>query len=142
MCWAIPAISRPVANTATPASTPGRGDRRSPTSPPTTMPTTEVMRKALKGQAYQATPSSSATALGIAVPTAIASKAMSVTRVSRPIVVRRWPASQMLGATVLSTNGPTTCRLPCFPAPESDRAPAPVRGPALEADVLLRTSGR
>src|SRR5829696_6987918 len=139
MCWEMPAISRPAANTETPASTPGRGERRSPTSPPTTMPTTEAMRKALKGHAYQATPSSSATALGIAVPTAIASKAMSVTSVSRPIVVRRWTASQMLGATLLSTNGPTAPHRSCFPTPGMSRAPAPVRGPALDepCGVLL-----
>src|SRR3712207_4816990 len=66
----------------------------------------------------------------------MASKAMRVTRVSRPIVVRRWPASQMLGATVLSTNGPTTRRLPCFPTPGNASSAAP-GGTALDGAVRL-----
>src|SRR3712207_5276391 len=126
MDWASPAISRPVAKTSTPASTPGRGDRRSPTSPPTTMPTTEVTRKALKGQAYQATASSSATALGIAVPTAMASKATRVTRVSRPVVVRRCSASQMLAP---STSRPTPYRTDCFPGRAERRPPSGTGAP-------------
>ena len=70
----------------------GRAGRRRRRRPP--CPTTEATRKALNGQPYQASPSSSATAVGIAVPTAIASKAMKVTSISRPTVVRRCARSK------------------------------------------------
>ena len=58
------------------------------------MPTTEATRKAENGQPYQARPSSSRTAVGIAVATAIDSKATNVTSMSRPAVVSRWALSK------------------------------------------------
>src|SRR4051794_20416077 len=130
MCQARPAASRPAAKIPTPASSATRGPRRSPTSPPTTIPTTEATRKALNGQPYQASPLSSATAVGIAVATAIDSKATKVTSISRPAVVNRCARSKRLPELEPSTSSATPgsrFRFP-VPCPSSNvhRAPAPV----------------
>ena len=74
------------------------------------MPTTEATRKALNGQPYQASPSSSATAVGIAVPTAIASKAMKVISISRPTVVRRCARSKTPAALLVVTSSANPLR--------------------------------
>src|SRR3712207_5589040 len=124
MLPASPATSSPAAKAATPQGSATRGPRRSPASPPTTMPTTEATRKALNGQPYQASPSSSATAVGIAVPTAMASNAMKVTSMSRPAVVRRCAWSRMPGTVLASTYPPTRSGSGHFP-PDRRRAPTP-----------------
>lgn len=117
----------------------GPGRAPVPTSPPTTMPTIDVTRNALKGQAYQATPSSSSTAVGIAVPTAIASKAIRVTRVSSPIVVSRWPASQ-IDARDSSTQRPNPAGAPDLPGSGTRPGAAPrrERRPGVGARSYLR----
>ena len=101
--------------TATPHGRATQGPRRSPASPPTTMPTTEATRNALNGQPYQASPSSSATAVGIAVPTAIASKAMKVISISRPTVVRRCARSNTPGTLLVVRRSPTPSARRTFP---------------------------
>ena len=95
------------------------------------MPTTEATRKALNGQPYQASPSSSATAVGIAVPTAIASKAMKVTSISRPAVVRRCARSKTPAVPLVVTSSPTPSVSRCFP-PRTCVERRPPRGPALD----------
>src|SRR3954447_209116 len=117
MCQARPAASRPAAKIPTPASSATRGPRRSPTSPPTTIPTTEATRKALNGQPYQASPWSSATAVGIAVATAIDSKATKVTSISRPAVVNRCARSKRLPELEPSTSSATPGSRLRFPVP-------------------------
>src|SRR3954470_658009 len=144
MCQARPAASRPAAKIPTPASSATRGPRRSPTSPPTTIPTTEATRKALNGQPYQASPWSSATAVGIAVATAIDSKATKVTSISRPAVVNRCARSKRLPELVPSTSSATPgspFRFP-VPCPSSNvrRAPAPW-GPALDGGLAAGARG-
>src|SRR3954451_834092 len=124
MSPATPAVSSPPAKAATPHGRATRTPRRSPTLPPTTMPTTEATRNALNGHAYQASPSRSATAVGIAVPTAIASKAMKVTSISSPAVVRRCARSKTDVLTV--TFPPTVADRRPFPA--ADRGRATTRG--------------
>src|SRR3954451_4734215 len=124
MSGAIPAVNSPAANAPTPHGRATSTPRRSPTLPPSTMPTTEATRNALNGQAYQASPWSSATAVGIAVPTAIASKAMKVTSISSPAVVRRCARSKTDVLTV--TFPPTVADRRPFPA--ADRRRAPTRG--------------
>src|SRR4051794_2623013 len=117
MCQARPAASRPAAKIPTPASSATRGPRRSPTSPPTTIPTTEATRKALNGQPYQASPWSSATAVGIAVATAIDSKATKVTSINRPAVVNRCARSKRLPELEPSTSSATPGSRLRFPVP-------------------------
>src|SRR4051794_12987777 len=117
MCPASPAVSRPRANAPTPQGRATRAPRRSPRSPPTTIPTTWATRKALNGQAYQARPRRSATAVGIAVPTAMASNAMKVTSRTRPAVVRRCArsSSRALTPSTRSTLRSTEPPRECFP---------------------------
>src|SRR3954452_6397221 len=133
MCPASPAVSRPAANAATPQGRATRAPRRSPRSPPTTMPTTCATRNALNGQAYQASPWSSANAVGIAVPTAIASKAMKVTSRTRPAVVSRCArsSSRALASTTWSTLRSTASPRECFPRGDALERLAPAGGDLL-----------
>src|SRR5919112_1558631 len=133
MLPARPATSSPAAKAATPQGSATRGPRRSPASPPTTMPTTEATRKALNGQPYQANPSSSVTAVGIAVATAIDSKATKVTSINMPAVVSRGARSKTAGGLLVSTSSPTSVTRRYFP--HTRRAPTP-EGSTL--DVLFR----
>src|SRR6478672_13437406 len=123
MSPARPAASSPAAKPVTPNSSAVRGPRRSPMSPPTTMPTTEATRKALNGQAYQARPFSSATAVGMAVATAIDSKAMKVTSMSRPAVGRRCARSKTEAGRDFSTTSPTLRGCGNFPHRRVERRP-------------------
>src|SRR3954469_2996559 len=133
MSPASPAVSRPAAKAATPQGSATRGPRRSPRSPPTTMPTTCATRNALNGQAYQASPWSSATAVGIAVPTAMASKAMKVTSRTRPAVVSRCArsSSRALDSTTRSTLRSTASPRECFPRGDALDRLAPAGGDLL-----------
>src|SRR3954463_8713870 len=126
MCPATPAVSSPTAKAPTPPGRPTGEPRRSPRSPPTTRPSTEATRKALNGHAYQASPWSSATAVGIAVPTAIASKAMNVTSMTRPAVVRRCArsSSRTLAFSTRSTLRSTAPARECFPGPGGWHGPS------------------
>ena len=59
------------------------------------MPTTEVTSSAVNDHPYHARPRSSATAVGSAVATAIASKAIRLTSPTMPIVVTRSGPARM-----------------------------------------------
>src|SRR4029450_5470080 len=121
---ARPDSSSPAAKMPTPQGSATRGPRRSPASPPATMPTTEATRKALNGQPYQASPSSSATAVGIAVPTAMASKAMKVISISRPTVVPRSPRSKTPAGLLASTLLANSFHPPLLPGHASSADPS------------------
>src|SRR5215210_2219024 len=124
MCPDDPPASRPAAKIATPASRAMREPRRSSRSPPSTMPSTDATRYALNGQPYQASPSSSVTAVGIAVATAIDSKATNVTSMSSPAVGRRCARSKTDARSLLSTLLANSFSAPGLP-PDMRRAPVP-----------------
>ncbi len=72
-----------------PAASGGRGPLRSHHWPEATMPSRLVVKYAEKANAYSATPSSRSAATGMAVPTAVASKAIRRTTVTMPRVSAR-----------------------------------------------------
>ena len=91
---ASPATTRPVRKVSTPISSGRRAPTRSASSPAATMPITEVTSRAVNDQPYQARPRSSATAVGSAVATAIASNAMRLTSPTMPSVATRRPGAR------------------------------------------------
>lgn len=81
---AVPASSSPTANAAIPAPSGPSGPRRSAHCPENTIPNRLVVKYPENANAYSDTPSSSRAATGIAVPTAVASKAISRTTETMP----------------------------------------------------------
>lgn len=77
------------------------GPRRSDHCPASTIPNRLVVKYPENAKAYSDTPSSSRAATGIAVPTAVASKAMSSTTETIPILSARYD----LLSTVSSDSG-------------------------------------
>ncbi len=119
MSGASPAVSSPARNVPTPASSGSRPPTRSVSSPETTMPTTEVTSSAVNDQPYQASPSSSRTAVGSAVATAIASKAIRLMSPTIPAVAARYGRARMpslsLPTVALVSRG-RGCRFPAIQA--------------------------
>ena len=99
MSGASPAVSSPARNVPTPASSGSRPPIRSVISPAMTMPTTEVTSSAVNDQPYQGSPSSSRTAVGNAVATAIASKAIRLMSPTIPAVAARYGRARMPSLT-------------------------------------------
>jgi hypothetical protein len=99
MSGASPAVSSPARNVPTPASSGSRPPIRSVISPATTMPTTEATSSAVNDQPYQASPSSSRTAVGSAVATAITSKAIRLMSPTIPTVAARYGRARMPSLT-------------------------------------------
>ncbi len=89
MVGANPAISSPATNPATPVAMGIIGPDRSLQRPPSTVAITPAARVALKARLYRCMPPSSRATTGMAVATAIASKATSMTRATRPTLSAR-----------------------------------------------------
>lgn len=89
MVPAVPASSSPAAKAPIPAVTGPSGPLRSAHCPASTIPNRLVVKKPENANAYSDTPSNSRAATGIAVPTAVASKAMSSTTVTMPMLSAR-----------------------------------------------------
>ncbi len=86
---AVPASTRPAAKEAMPAVSGPSGPLRSDHWPDSTMPNRLVVKYPENANAYSATPFSSRAATGIAVPTAVASKAISSTTETMPMLRAR-----------------------------------------------------
>src|SRR5882762_11865275 len=99
---AVPDTTSPVGKATNPAIIGRRGPRRSHSCPDPTMPTTSDIRKPVNAQPIAPMPCSSRAAVGRAAATAIASNAISVTRMSRPPLVLRWTGAKI----DRSTGGP------------------------------------
>ncbi len=99
MTPAVPASSRPAPKAAIPAVSAPSGPRRSDHCPASTIPNRLVVKYPENAKAYNDTPSSSRAATGMAVPTAVASKAMSSTTETIPTLRARY--------ALLSTVSPT-----------------------------------
>jgi hypothetical protein len=76
-----------------------RGPRWSHTWPDTTMPTTFETRNPVNAQPIPASPCTCRAAVGSAAATAIASKAISVTRMRMPPLVARWTGAKIERST-------------------------------------------
>lgn len=86
---AVPASSSPAAKAPMPQASEPSGPPRSDHWPASTMPKRLVVKYPEKANAYSDSPSSSRAATGIAVPTAVASKAMSSTTETMPMLSAR-----------------------------------------------------
>ncbi len=86
---AVPDSSSPAPKEAMPADNGPSGPRRSDHCPASTIPNRLVVKYPENAKAYSATPSNSRAATGIAVPTAVASKAMSSTTETIPTLNAR-----------------------------------------------------
>lgn len=86
---AVPDSTSPAANPTMPVASGGSGPRRSHHWPEPTMPTMAVVKNAEKAYAYREMPFSSSAATGMAVPTAVASKAIISTTETMPSVSAR-----------------------------------------------------
>jgi hypothetical protein len=106
---AVPDSSSPAPKEAMPVVSGARGPCRSDHCPASTIPNRLVVKYPEKANAYSEIPSSSRAATGIAVPTAVASKAMSSTTETMPTLSARYPC-------------PST---PSPPSAEGVGAPAP-----------------
>ncbi len=89
MFTAVPAVTSPAANTAIPLNSGASGPRRSHHCPETTIASSVVVKYAENANAYRPMPSSCRAAVGIAVFTAVASKASSSTTETMPRVSAR-----------------------------------------------------
>lgn len=81
---AVPDSNSPAPKEAMPVVNGPRGPRRSDHCPDSTIPNRLVVKYPENANAYSGTPSNSRAATGIAVPTAVASKAMSSTTETIP----------------------------------------------------------
>lgn len=95
MLRAAPAISRPVPNAAIPVNSGPSGPRRSLHSPASAIANRLAVKNAEKPKAYSPMPSSARAATGIAVFTALASKATSETTEMMPRVSARYARPRM-----------------------------------------------
>lgn len=86
---AVPESSRPTAKEAMPQVSGASGPRRSDHWPESTIPNRLVVKYPENANAYRDTPFSSRAATGIAVPTAVASKAISSTTETIPMLSAR-----------------------------------------------------
>ncbi len=97
---AVPDSSSPAAKPAMPVVSGPSGPRRSAHCPASTMPNRLVVKYPENANAYSDTPCSSRAATGIAVPTAVASKAISRTTETMPMLSARYgPLSTPPAAT-------------------------------------------
>ena len=86
---AVPAISRPSANSADEVYSGATGPRRSDQLPASTMPITAVASGPAKASAYRLAPSRSVLTTGMTVVTANDSKAPRKTSAQEPMVIHR-----------------------------------------------------
>ncbi|CAM5432761.1 hypothetical protein SFUMM280S_05518 [Streptomyces fumanus] len=86
---AVPDSTSPAAKLPIPQVSGPIGPRRSDHCPDSTIPNRLVVKYPENANAYSDTPSSSRAATGIAVPTAVASKAMSTTTETMPMLRAR-----------------------------------------------------
>ncbi len=86
---AVPDSTRPTAKAAMPEVSGASGPRRSDHWPESTIPKRLVVKYPENANAYSDTPSSSRAATGIAVPTAVASKAISTMTETMPTLSAR-----------------------------------------------------
>lgn len=89
MVPAVPDSSSPAAKAVIPVVSGARGPSRSAHCPANTIPNRLVVKYAENANAYNDTPSSSRAATGIAVPTAVASKAISSSTNTIPMLSAR-----------------------------------------------------
>jgi hypothetical protein len=92
---AVPDTSKPPRNNAMPVVSGKRGPRVSLSPPEATMPTTLAMRNPVNAQPNAARPCRSRAAVGRAAVTAMASNAISVIRMSRPVLSARTLAEKI-----------------------------------------------
>lgn len=86
---AVPDSTSPAAKVAMPVVSGASGPRRSDHCPESTIPNRLVVKYPENANAYSDTPSSSRAATGIAVPTAVASKAISTMTETMPMLSAR-----------------------------------------------------
>ncbi len=106
---AVPASSSPAAKAAIPALTAPTGPRRSAHCPASTIPNREVVKNPENANAYSDTPSSSRAATGMAVPTAVASKAISSTTETIPMLSARYDRLSTVSAEASLSAGSASC---------------------------------
>lgn len=87
---AVPDSSSPAANAPMPEASEPSGPSRSDHCPASTIPNRLVVKYPENAKAYRATPPSSRAATGIAVPTAVASKAITSTTDTMPMLSARY----------------------------------------------------
>lgn len=103
MVGANPAIRSPPTKVATPVAMGGSGPFTSLHRPPRTVAITLAARVALKARLYRGIPPRSAATTGMAVATAMASKAVSMMSATRPILKDRYFRERTPAGTAAST---------------------------------------
>src|SRR3954453_24121759 len=102
MVVAVPESRSPARKATSPATSGRRGPRLSLSWPDATMPTTLATRNPVKAQPYAPRPWTARAAVGSAAATAIASNAISVTRMSSPMLVTRSAPAKIDGRSRVS----------------------------------------